>query len=250
MLIHSESPERLIAGAFNDGRFNLGCDEKISKSFPAIRPTSKQNSRVISIKDNKPFYYFPRGGNIKFLAPAVVSVIFTESKIFFPPGSPDRTSCPDIGGPTRVSNPTSVKCARRSSPAATTCPNTSKCTASRGSAGRFAPQTEPQTGTSGNLCEPRNPSISGAGTWAMGAGRECTGLDAFGQPTGVRWWKHALSCCDRSLIYCQRAKTRDTVSIPTAAAAADALAASGCFFSPLPLCFYPLFYRLRQHKIR
>lgn len=82
MLIHSESPERLIAGAFNDGCFNLGCDEKISKSFPAIRPTSKQNSRVISIKDNKPFYYFPRGGNIKFLAPAVVSVIFTESKIF------------------------------------------------------------------------------------------------------------------------------------------------------------------------
>lgn len=80
MLIHSESPERLIAGAFNDGRFNLGCDEKISKSFQAIRPTSKQNSRVISIKDNEPFYDFARGGNIKFLAPVVVSVIFTESK--------------------------------------------------------------------------------------------------------------------------------------------------------------------------
>lgn len=250
MLIHSESPERLIAGAFNDGRFNLGCDEKISKSFPAIRPTSKQNSRVISIKDNKPFYDFPRGGNIKFLAPAVVSVIFTESKIFslqvLPIGRAVPTSAVPLGCQTlpvssvreevRPQRPPVQT--HQSAPLPADQPDGSRRKLSR------------RRGPLGISASHENPSISGAGTWAMGAGRECTGLDAFGQPTGVRWWKHALSCCDRSLIYCQRAKTRDMVSIPTAAAAGDALAASGCFFSPLPLCFYPLFYHLRQHKIR
>lgn len=181
------------------------------KLFQTIRPTSKQNSRVISIKDNKPFYHFALGGNIKFLASASVAVIFPlMNPKLLPAGSPDQTSCPDTGVPTRVSNPTSVKCARRSSPAATTCPNTSKCTASRGSAGRFAPQTEaPTRRSSGNLSEPPNSWMSGAGAWATGAGRECTGLDAWGQLAGGRRWKHALSCCNGSLIYCQRAKRRD-----------------------------------------
>lgn len=48
--------------------------------FQAMRPTSKQNSAVISIRDNKPFYGFALGGNIESLALILVSAIFTESK--------------------------------------------------------------------------------------------------------------------------------------------------------------------------
>lgn len=99
-------------------------------------------------------------------------------------GFPDRTSCPDTGGPTRVSNRTSVKCARRSLPAATTCPNTSKSTVFHESAGRFALQTDARGW--------RGPRISGKpggsdgliltrtqATGAGGRGRECTGVAAF-----------------------------------------------------------------------
>lgn len=64
-------------------------------------------------------------------------------------GFPGRTSCLDTGVPTRVSNRTSVKCARRSSPAVTTCPNTSKFTAFRESAGQFALQTDARLGSLG-----------------------------------------------------------------------------------------------------
>lgn len=98
-------------------------------------------------------------------------------------GFPDRTSCPDTGGPTRVSNRTSVKCARRSSPAATTCPNTSKSTAFHESAGQFALQTDVRgaqisgkpSGSDGLILT--RTQATGAG----GRGRECTGVGAFRQ---------------------------------------------------------------------
>lgn len=70
-----------------------------------------------------------------------VIVEYKTSLLFFP-GFPDQMSCLDTGDPTRVSNRTSVKCAKRSSPAVTICPNTSKSTVFRESAGQFARQTE------------------------------------------------------------------------------------------------------------
>lgn len=111
-------------------------------------------------------------------------------------GFPDRTSCPDTGGPTRVSNRTSVKCARRSSPAATTCPNTSKSTVFHESAGRFALQTDAR-----GLGSPGNPA---GATASLSRGRKpqeqedvdmnVQVLPASGTSTGVRQPKHALSC--------------------------------------------------------
>lgn len=96
-------------------------------------------------------------------------------------GFPDRTSCPDTGGPTRVSNRTSVKCARRSSPAATTCPNTSKSTVFHESAGRFALQTDARGARfSGKPSGSDGLTLTRTqATGAGGRGRECTGVAAF-----------------------------------------------------------------------
>lgn len=58
---------------------------------------------------------------------------------FFLTDFPDRTSCPDTGDPTLVSNPTSVKCVRRNLPAVTTCQNMSKSTVFHASAAQFTP---------------------------------------------------------------------------------------------------------------
>lgn len=156
-----------------------------------MRPTSKQNSAVICIRDNKPFYGFAQGGNIESLALILVSAIFTESKPSPLQVLPIRRAVPTPAVPLGCQTlPVSsvreeVRPQRppvqthQSAPLPADQPDGSRRKLSRRRTGV----------TSGIVCSPRNPWISGAGTGATGAERECTGPNAFGRWTGVRRWE-------------------------------------------------------------
>lgn len=131
----------------------------LSCSKPLGRlPNKTQES--LAVKTIKPFYDFARGRNIKFLAPVVVSVIFTESKTcsfqVLPIGRAVPTPAVPLGCQTLPVSSVREEVRPQRPPVQTHQSAPLPADQPDGSRRKLSCRL----GTSGKLCEPRNPSIS------------------------------------------------------------------------------------------